>query len=299
MSSVSEVFKRTAEFFPWEPGAWLRVTGTDAFSFLQGQFTNDLRDLGTSGAAYGLWLNHKGKVLADSFVLRGEGAEEFWVGSYFSAAEAIRERLEAFIIADDVVVEDQTTVWAGLTVFERSGGIVGESGGRSFPGRRGSETAVEWVLPRERREEVLERLGGATVVSAEEMERRRILARIAAVPRDIGPGELPNEGGLEAGAISYTKGCYLGQEVMARLKSMGQVRRRLVRVRGRGVAPETPAALFQGERSVGELRSAVRDGDGYVGLALVSLLNARSEAGLSLAIGVEATVEWFPGELDR
>jgi folate-binding Fe-S cluster repair protein YgfZ len=64
--------------FRWRPAAWLRVSGEDAGTFLQGQFTNELRSVGTGGI-YGLWLNHKGKVLADSFVLpRAADAGEFW-----------------------------------------------------------------------------------------------------------------------------------------------------------------------------------------------------------------------------
>ncbi len=295
VSSASEVLTGANEFFVWKPAAWLRVTGADALSFLQGQFTNDLRGLGEAGAVYGLWLNHKGRVLADSFVVRGGGAEEIWVGSYFSDAAAIRERLEAYVIADDVVVEDVTAARTGVTLF-RAGNENAAGVGVRFPGRRASESCVEWVLPAEVVEEEVRRWAGARELSADEMERRRIEAAIPAVPRDIGPGELPNEGGLETTAISYNKGCYLGQEVMARLKSMGQVRRRLVRVRGNGETPGVPADLFQGERKVGELRSVVRSGDGFVGLALVSLLNVRKEAGLAWAEGGAEVVSWFPGE---
>ena len=137
-----------------------------------------------------------------------------------------------------------------------------------------------------------DRLRGGTALGAEDMERRRIAAGIPAVPKDIGPGDLPNEGGLEAEAISYTKGCYLGQEVMARLKSMGQVRRRLLKVRGTGEIPPRPASLFQGDRRVGELRSAVRDGAEWIGLAMVSLVQLRREDGLSLESGGAAVVNF-------
>jgi hypothetical protein len=117
------------------------------------------------------------------------------------------------------------------------------------------------------------------------MERMRIAARIPAVPADVGPTDLPNEGGLEADAISYTKGCYLGQEVMARLKSMGQVRRRLLRVRGTGASlPALPAPVFRGARQVGELRSAVSDeAAGWIGLAMVSLMHLTPGAELAFA----------------
>src|SRR4051794_14169243 len=94
--------------YRWRPACWLRVAGEDAANFLQGQFTNDLRALSDTGAIYGLWLTIKGKVLADSFVLRGSYPHEFWVGSYFSPATLIRERLESYVIADDVSVEDMT-----------------------------------------------------------------------------------------------------------------------------------------------------------------------------------------------
>src|SRR5688572_1380953 len=91
--------------FRWSPATVLRVSGEDAASFLQGQFSNDLRDLDQKKAVYGLWLNHKGRVIADSFVHRlAEG--DFLVFSYHCPVEVIRQRLEAFVIADDVVLED-------------------------------------------------------------------------------------------------------------------------------------------------------------------------------------------------
>jgi folate-binding protein YgfZ len=110
------------------------------------------------------------------------------------------------------------------------------------------------------------------------------------VPADIGPGELPNEGGLESVAISYNKGCYLGQEVMARLKSMGQVRRRLLRVKGDGPAPTSPAPIFQGDRRIGELRTRVPTPKGFEGFALLSLLNLQKDIGLSFSPEGEAVV---------
>ena len=89
------------------------------------------------------------------------------------------------------------------------------------------------------------------------LERQRILAGIPAIPRDIGAGDLAAEGGLDETAISFTKGCYLGQEVVARLKSMGRVRRRLMSVEAMEAAvPPVPAPLHVEERQVGELRSA-------------------------------------------
>lgn len=283
-------FPTHAAIFKWQPAAWLRVSGSDAANFLQGQFTNDLRGLAPGKAVYGLWLNVKGKVVADSFVLRGSAADEFWVGSYFSSATMIRDRLEGFVIADDVVIEDVTPEWSAVAVF--GPGVAealdaGAADGFWFRGRRGKEESVEWVFPARRNAEVGPMLEGLAELPAEEITRRRIEARIPAIPADLGPGDLPNEGELEAVAISYTKGCYLGQEVMARLKSMGQVRRRLVRVAvaaGSGKIPVLPAPLFLGARQVGELRSIAPDGaGGFIGLAMVSLLHVTAGAELSFA----------------
>ena len=273
-------------FFRWQPAAWLRVSGADAASFLQGQFTNELRDLKAGAASYGLWLNVKGKVVADSFVVRGAASDEFWVGSYFSTASVIRERLESFVIADEVVVEDQTNTWAGVTLLGReAASLLGatQSDELIFPGRRERVENFEWLFPAKKTAAVRARLAGLPEISSDEMMRRRIAAGIPAVPVDVGLGDLPNEGGLESEAISYTKGCYLGQEVMARLKSMGQVRRRLMRVGSPSEKiPPLPADLFLGERKVGNLRSAAPDdAGGFVGLAMLSLVHHAPGAVLS------------------
>lgn len=278
-------FSTPSGFFDWSPAAWLRVTGPDALPFLQGQFSQDLRPVAAAAShgsepAYGLWLTLKGKVEADGFVFRGDRADEFWIGSYFSPAPVIRARLEGFIIADDVTIEDHTDAWTGITWVGEA--PAAPAGVFAFTGRRGFPVSRDWVCRREVRVPVT----GARV-DEEVVERARIAARIPAVPADAGPGDLPNEADLDAAAVSYTKGCYLGQEVMARLKAMGQVRRRLVRVAGTGSRPiALPAPVFAGERQAGEVRSAVADGvGGWIGLAMVSKLHVTADARLAFAAG--------------
>jgi len=277
--------------FRWKPAAWLRVTGADAASFLQGQFTNDLR-VSAAGSVYGLWLSLKGKIVADSFVLRGADAEEWWVGSYFSRAAVILARLEGFVIADDVTFTDETDAWAGVSVLGAGAAewlaAVRPPGAWVFSGRRGAGKSVECMFPIAGKEYSpwLDALAARPEVAAHEMRLRRIMAGIPAVGEDVGETDLPNEAGLELDAISYVKGCYLGQEVMARLKAMGQVRRRLERVRGSESAPpgSLPAPLYAGGRMVGDLRSAVADGaGGWVGLAMLSLLHVAAGTRLALA----------------
>jgi folate-binding protein YgfZ len=235
---------------------------------------------------YGLWLTVKGKALADSFVGQ-ERDGSFWIASYQCEAAVIRARLESFIIADDVTVEDQTTLWAAVSVIGPAAEDLlraPSAEGWIFRGRRAAGNA-DWIFPVERLEEIRARLRHLPELTSDDMVRWRIASGLPAVPTEIGPNDLPNEGGLDEAAISYTKGCYLGQEVMARLKSMGQVRRRLLRIwTADAVVPTVPAALFARGRNVGELRSAVGDGaGGTVGFAMLSLPNITADAELSLA----------------
>ena len=281
----------------YRPNTLIRVTGEDAFTFLQGQFTNELRQPPGS-AAYGLWLNQKGKVLADSQVLR-ISENEFLICGEFSPVAIIRQRLEEYIVADEVALADETATGHALALWGEGGQeairrLIGEV---PAPGRfvRNGELLVfcgrrlpgdNWVLlgPEKAVAEIREQLRacGAEDTDPAEMEFARITAGLPVVPADIGSGDLPNEGGLEDAAISYTKGCYLGQEVMARLKNLGQVRRQLRVVRGRGTPPVAQAALYQGEKKVGEIRSVGTRADEFAALAMLSLVNFTPTAGLSL-----------------
>lgn len=281
---------------PFVPAAVLQVTGEDALTFLQGQFTQELRSELKHPIAYGLWLNQKGKVLADSFVLRDDDC--FWIVSESSPAPTIKARLEAYVIADDVTIEDVTVDWNGYTLFGSSSTAWLESAGVKlapegsftkvgkgflFRSRRVPGEGWEWLQPRIW-QAWPDLVRGSNLVSTAEMDTIRIQSGIARVPVDVGEGDLPNEAGLENTAISYTKGCYLGQEVMARLKSMGQVRRKLLRVQGPPPMPEKlPAPLFRAGKKVGELRSAVVVADSFVGLAMLSLiaLGGSTRVGLS------------------
>lgn len=272
---------------PFVPAAVLRITGEDAQAFLQGQFTQELRSAEATPIAYGLWLNQKGKVLGDSFVLRDNAG--FWVISEATPAAIIRSRLEAYIIADDVVIEDVTVDWNGYTLFGTSSsawlgtagiklpppGMYAQVGkGLVFRSRRVPGEAWEWLQPRIW-QAWPDLVRESNLVPPVEFETLRISAGIPRIPFDVGEGDLPNEAGLEEVAVSYSKGCYLGQEVMARLKSMGQVRRKLLRVKASAEAkiPEKlPSPLFHAGKKIGELRSAAPASDGFVGLGMLSLL---------------------------
>jgi tRNA-modifying protein YgfZ len=275
----------------YRPAAVLQVQGVDTLTFLQGQFTQNLKT-GWEGARYGLWLNQKGKVLADSFVVMGSEAAATVV-SVFSPAAVIRERLEAYIIADDVAVTDVTSDWTAFAVLGEGAGEILAPWRQSaliFRGRRWGGESWECIYPVGE----LAGLPAARVIADEDLERLRIEAGFPKIPEEVGPGDLPNEAGLEHDAISYTKGCYLGQEVMARLKMMGQVRRRLMRVRGRGLAvpARLPVSLVCGDKTVGELRTAIAAAEGFVGVAMVTITALSDPRGIRIAGNVDTILKF-------
>lgn len=288
--------------------ARLRVSGSDAATFLQGQFSNDLRRAEPCPATYGLWLNHKGRALADSHVLQ-VGPNEFEIISRTSASATIRERLETYIIADDVVVEDVT---GGCVAAVIAGPRIGEVlEGLGAPGLAGPvfarvgdlvilparcDAGPSWfvVAPEAHVADLrsgFERLA-VREVDAAVFESRRLAAGIPSVPDELGPDDLPMEGGLEHDAISFTKGCYLGQEVMARLHNLGQVRRRLylVRLAPGAAVPARGTPLFAGAQRLGDLRAAVPavDAVGGGGLGLAMLQAHAAQPGLALSVAADA-----------
>ncbi|WP_415911128.1 YgfZ/GcvT domain-containing protein [Oleiharenicola sp. Vm1] len=281
------------------PSAALRIRGPDSNTFLQGQFTQDLRKP-VGSCSYGLWLNQKGKALADSFVLR-VAEQEFIVWSARTDGILLRQRIEDYLIADEVEIvdaaaegRDAVVIWghgAGTAVARhfgavpQAGAFVASAAGVVFGGRfSAAENFVCLATDATALRGAFEQ-AGATRGTRDTLEAARIAGALPAVPDDIGPGDLPNEGGLDVDAISYTKGCYLGQEVMSRLKNLGQVRRRLMVVAGPGEPPPAHTALRQGEKTVGETRSRARVGDGFVAMAMVSLVNFDRAAPLALADG--------------
>lgn len=289
------------------PFAWLRVSGPDAAAFLQGQCTQDLRPLRHGGTTWALWLSLKGKVIGESLVLRdqpeGSGDGVWWLWSPHTPGEVLRARLEEFIIADDVTVEPGED-WAQWTLagpeaeawlrsassaqeLPAGAGWVRLGDGYLFAGRRGQARIWEWLLPPGAEASGEASLPDLAELRPEDLVRARLAAGVPAIPGEFGPGDLPQEAGLEAVAVSFTKGCYLGQEVMARLHAMGRVRRKLLRVCGTGAAPAAGAVLVQSaeDRKMGELRAAVDDGrGGWLGLAMCNLLGLDAAQPLRLAL---------------
>ena len=240
---------------------WIKVTGEDSEDYLQSQFSQDLRPLKEGDSTYGLFLGLKGKVRADGFVVKF-GKESYGIISYFCDANELISIIEENVIADDVEFE-KIPVKESF-VIQSSNPIEIFPDAIVFPGR--------WM--KEEHYDVLPQNGDASNDDSHsfgELESLRIQNGIIAVPKDIGPNELPQEGGLEEVAVSFNKGCFLGQEVMARLKAMGKVQRRIYQVSGNGKLPEPGSAVLCEEKTAGELKSVTQcsNDDSWIGLALL------------------------------
>lgn len=264
----------------------LLVTDEDAADFLQSQFTNELRPIERGRCTYGLWLDVKGKVLADSFVLC-EGESQFRLVSEFSEASVLLDTLERHIIADDVVLEPQEGVVAFALIGEgadvvlsdlglavpTAGRFVASEGLVAFRGRRSKLPSYELVcLSADAAARVRVDLlrFDVKVVDYQYLELIRIDAGYPLVPVEVGAQDLAGEGGLEADAVSFTKGCYLGQEVVARMHNVGRPQRTLFVVAGLGEVPHCPLTLYNEEmKSVGELRTAVANDSNWRGVAML------------------------------
>ncbi|MCC5025344.1 MAG: hypothetical protein J6386_22325 [Candidatus Synoicihabitans palmerolidicus] len=258
--------------------AAVKVTGEDTLSYLQGQFSQELREGKAAEASYGFWLNRKGKVEGDAVVVRLCG-ELCYLFSWSLRAEVLIKRLEAFIIADDVELENQTADWKGWQVVGKG---VAQWREEAVAARRAAgELEFGWKDPMPWGAESGCLVGrvipdwpeGWMEGAMDEFERARLAAAVPRVPIDLGEGDLPQEAGMQDVGVCFTKGCYLGQEVMARLRSLGRVRRRLLLVGGEGAAPEPEmVVLRQAEKKVGELRSRISTDDGHwFGLAMISM----------------------------
>lgn len=225
------------DVFSNRPAAVLVLSGEDQIDFLQSQGTADLR--GPSGLCrYSLWLDHKGRIHGDGFVLKINDDSVLLV-SYETPAEVLIQKFEKHIIADDVEIADHTSRWRLLSLPRKSvDGLLAdrarhlepdrffiEADGYVFSGRRLGMDSVDYLVP-----ETTTLPLDLNTLSIETAESMRIAAGIPAIPRDSEAGNLnPVEGNLLS-AVSFDKGCYLGQEVVARVHRLQRLSKRLVRL---------------------------------------------------------------------
>ena len=236
--------------------AKFRLSGSDRERFLQGQVSNDVRHVRADAAIYACVMTVKGKMSADIFI-RGE-ADAYFIDADATLREPLAARLERYIIADDVTLEDITeAITLAHVVAPRSlpplPPELSSSFGSAHASRYGRE-GIDVFGPREMLDHLRAWLGGGEL-SAPEAELLRISEGVPRWGLDLAEDTIPVEAGLEARAISYTKGCYIGQEVISRIKSVGHVNHHLRRLRA-GFNLRAGDRLERDGKTVGEITSA-------------------------------------------
>ncbi len=227
MSMTAERFKeieQTGGCADLSARAKFRLTGADRVRYLNGQVTNDVRRATPAKALYACVTNVKGRIEADVFIHAAEDA--LYIDAEPDAREMLAARLEKYIIADDVVLEDVTEEWGMCHCFgAKSEGLSAKDGERVVASRRFGEGGFDaWMT---RSDSSLFAL--CTSLSADEAETLRIIRGIPRWPSELNGDAFPQEAGLEATAMDFAKGCYIGQEVLSRIRTTGKMPRGLVR----------------------------------------------------------------------
>jgi folate-binding protein YgfZ len=289
-----------------ERAAWLdlserglvRLTGPDRVRFLDGMVTNSVSTLSTGDLCYAALLDRKGHLQSDLFVLTLE--DEFLLDTAPGSHTRVAQVLERHVVADDVVVEDDSDRSGHISVegpdarerLSQIGAPVPERGHveRSVWDRtplvwvgRGSlsDPGVQVLGPKGAVRDLASALG-LPEVPHDQSEILRVEAFLPRYGVDMTDRNFPAEARLDH-AVSTTKGCYIGQEIVARIQSRGRVNRLLVKLRtDERVTPGTPICV-EGVRE-GEVTSAVvSSASGPLALGYVRTAHARP--GLELRVG--------------
>jgi folate-binding protein YgfZ len=240
-------------------GAVIWVEGPDAAGFLQGLLTNDVAALADGEGCPALMLDAKGHVLAEARVHR-DGPDSFTVLADAAHGDDLAELLERYHFSEDLEIIGPEPV--GTVVLA---GVAAPGAGVAVPGPVPGTVEIVADDPA-----AAIAAAGAREAPPEALEMARIAAGVARVGVDTAETTLVQEAALEERTVSFDKGCYLGQETVARLQFRGRANRRLRGLRLPDPAPSAGAALHAGGREVGRLTSvAVTPDLGAIGLAIV------------------------------
>ena len=266
------------------PRALWRLTGPDAARYLNGQVTNDMVRLMDGTACYAAVCTAKGRMEGDVSIALHTG--EFYLEADPVLRENLGARLEKYLIADDAVFEDISDLWNLSHVFGATPPPAPEAGFVIAHARFGLPGHDVWIANPGAAS------AGATV-EADVLETLRLEHGIPRWGAELTATTLPPEAGPRLlAAISYTKGCYVGQETIARLKSVGHVNRSLVFLRSDSAAVPAPGARLK----LGDHEAGVVTSSGYsprleIGIALgYAQRQATTEGVLLQADGLNLTV---------
>ena len=278
------------------------LTGAEVAEFLQGQVTNDVEALEPGNGCYAALLDHKGKIRADMRVLRGE--DWFWLDCEAIGRDALAKTIKMYSLGRDVRSEDVTDSRPILSLI---GPAARETLDVAPPDREHSfvegehgiyvatDLGVDIICPTGQADAVRDALA-IEPVAEEAAECLRIESGRPRYGLDMGPSTIPEEAGLNERAVSFEKGCYVGQETVARLHYKGKPNRFLRGLRLTAEA-EPGAPIVLGEREVGTIGSAcVSPAHGPIALAIVRREASPGDTVKVGAEGIEAELVALPFE---
>jgi folate-binding protein YgfZ len=247
------------------------VRGSEAADFLQGQVSNDVEGLAPGEGCYATLLNAKGKLRADMRIVRGEHG--FWIDAEGFASQVIAHMLRTYSIGrdvqfDDVTVTRQLVSLIGPAADDRLDVVPPAIENACVEGALGQYVRTDLGIDVVGNPGLVDELD-VEPISAETAECVRIESGRPRLGYDMDGDTIPQEAGINDRAVSFTKGCYVGQETVARLRYKGKPNRHL-----RGLRLSEPAErgteLRFGEKVVGRLGSTcVSPRLGPIALALV------------------------------
>ena len=292
-----EAARRTALAVPHPELATLIVTGGDRVSWLNGLLTCDLAKHGPASAVYGLVVARNGRIQTDAIVVFDEAAGRVLLTLPREVTDAIRAYLDHYLVMEDAEISSGAQpieAWElhgprTGEVFEsaRASGAVGGFIDRTGLGGAFVLAAENVSAPvRAALEQSLHAVGG-TVGDAEGWEALRLERGVPRFGVDFDDKTYPQEASLEKVAVSFDKGCYLGQEVVFMLEKRGHVKRRLVPVLfGGSLVPERGTSVTdEAGAPVGEVTSAARSPTVGGVVALAMLKRAYAESGKRVSVG--------------
>jgi folate-binding protein YgfZ len=215
----------TAPLFDLSGRAKLRIAGSDRLRFLNGQVTNDVRKATESAAIEACVLSAKGKMNGHVFVSAERDC--FLADADPELREVLLARLERYVIADDVQMEDVTDRLSIFHVLSPTAPALGD-GWRLVSAHRFTESGWDVWIDAALHDVVARQLSSAfRFFDAASAEVFRVEEGVPRWGRELTEEIIPIEANLEARAIDYEKGCYIGQEVISRIKMSGQTNKRL------------------------------------------------------------------------
>jgi len=231
------------QFFDLSTRIKLRVTGADRVRFLNGQITNDIRKATETSAVEACVLTAKGKI--DAHIFAHVEAESFLLDSDPALQSLLQARLERYIIADDVEIADVTGQLSIFHVINRDAPAILVSAKIISTNRFGANGYDVWCDANPR-DQIRDELAKSFQVCNDDCaERLRIQRGIPRWGRELTGDIIPVEANLEQRCIDYDKGCYIGQEVISRMKMSGQRNKQLC-----GLTSVNKTALTPGMRLI-------------------------------------------------